>query len=116
MEDPDGISVHKTKLTSFIKKGRPLKRRDADPDMTDNGETPKEVSDKTPKAKVHSKRSVMDCGRRVKGNDCHPKESNAPESVIAKAFNRYAFDEDDPNSGADLHKSDGSTWNSQYLP
>ena len=74
--------------------------------MTDNNKTPKEDSDKTPKAKVCSKRSSMDHDRRVKGGDCCPNKSNAPESGIAKAFNRYAFDEDDPNSGADLHKSD----------
>ena len=75
--------------------------------MTGNDETPKEDTDKTPKAKVRSKRSSMDRGRRVKGDDCHPNKSNAPESVIVKAFNRYAFDEDDQNSGADLHKADG---------
>ena len=73
--------------------------------MTGNDETPKEDTDKTPKAKVRSKRSSMDRGRRLKGDDCHPNKSNTPKSVIAKALNRYAFDEDDADFGADLHKS-----------
>ena len=67
MEDPHGISVRKKKLIFFINKGRPLKRGDADLDMIDNNKTHKEDINKTPRAKVRSKRSSMDRGRRVKG-------------------------------------------------
>ena len=95
---PWSNKVHKKKSSSdYINEGVPLPEKDG-----------RELESDEPSQKARAKKKSMDRESRVRGANRHGNQTDsAVDSVVTRAFNRFACDGGtDPESGIDRHDSD----------